>query len=833
MSKRIIRRRGRLRVLLALVAVLALGAWSGDRLLKSKGHPGLLRFGKQLVRNYPKSFEVEPPLLSIKVDRSELDRLQAVVEAARERGVIMPEGNDYVSAELSSGGATFKARIRIKGKMTDHVKGDKWSFRVIAKKDGGFMGMKRFSLQHPGTRNYLYEWLHQHLMRGEGIVALRYGFLRLEFNGEDRGVYAYEEHFDPGLLEANDRVKGPLFRFDPALFWQHRLNEMNARRFDEPFAFEQAAAIDAYGTGDLEKDPAARAHFEEAVALMNAYRDGSRPLSEVFHVDRVARRLALLDLLGGYRSLDWSDAKFYYDPVLHRVEPVAYESFGGYRIKGIAGAGRWTGDGRVQPDVYSAWFNDEAVFRAYVGHLERFARSSYLDSAFAALAGGLDTASATLYGEFPYKELDRGIYTHNQQAIRQVLDVPKGFHAYRNGSLGDTLTIAIVPIGSLPIEVHGLVGTDGSSIRPLTGAVVPIRRPGSTGVPVFQRFLISDTAMLGNDLQLEYSVLGASVRKRLEVFPFALIDAAAIGAVPPTVHAPLTAFPFLRIDEGERRIVFAPGQWTITEDLVIPEGYSVQGASPLLIDLRNAARIIGRSPIALAGSEDDPVVVRSSDASGGGIFLLAQGQRNTWRHVRCEGFGPAAGPGGAGIVLQETTLDLRHCTLAEVRDRDLLLAVRSSLRIEGGEVFGGRDQFTMAFSDGHIASVSIGGAGDDALVLRGGSVKLTDVEVTGAKGCGVKVNTMGALHAEGLRLSSAGKGIEVEEAAAVELRSSVIRSGKVGADIRAAEMRYGGSRVTLDGVDITTEALPLRVGKGNQVLRDGTAVPVNANTGSE
>ena len=35
-------------------------------------------------------------------------------------------------------------------------------------KGGGFMGMKRFSLQHPGTRNYLYEWFYQQLSRGEG-----------------------------------------------------------------------------------------------------------------------------------------------------------------------------------------------------------------------------------------------------------------------------------------------------------------------------------------------------------------------------------------------------------------------------------------------------------------------------------------------------------------------------------------------------------------------------------------------------------------------------------------------------------------------------------------
>src|SRR5690606_19573567 len=123
--------------------------------------------------------------------------------------------------------------------------------------------------------------------------------------------------------------------------------------------------------------------------LMNGYRSGGLTVAQVFDADRVARRLALLDLLGGHRSLDWSDAKFYYDPVLRRVEPVAYESFGGERIRGISGAGRWRGSSWPHTEVYDAWFNDEAVFRAYVHHLERVARPSYLDSALSVLAGPL------------------------------------------------------------------------------------------------------------------------------------------------------------------------------------------------------------------------------------------------------------------------------------------------------------------------------------------------------------------------------------------------------------------------------------------------------------
>ena len=166
-------------ILLVLLVLLGAGSFLGDRMLKKRGHPGLVTFGKQWMRNYPKSFAMHPPTIAIEVKEKGMQELEAVVEHARERGVIEQEGNDYVKASFTVDGNTFKGKLRIKGKMTDHVEGKKWSFRVVLKKgEGEFLGMKRFSLQHPGTRNYLCDWFYHQLMRGEGIIALRYGFWR-------------------------------------------------------------------------------------------------------------------------------------------------------------------------------------------------------------------------------------------------------------------------------------------------------------------------------------------------------------------------------------------------------------------------------------------------------------------------------------------------------------------------------------------------------------------------------------------------------------------------------------------------------------------------------
>ena len=510
-------------ILLVLLVLLGAGSFLGDRMLKKRGHPGLVTFGKQWMRNYPKSFAMHPPTIAIEVKEKGMQELEAVVERARERGVIEQEGNDYVKASFTVDGNTFKGKLRIKGKMTDHVEGKKWSFRVVLKKgEGEFLGMKRFSLQHPGTRNYLCDWFYHQLMRGEGIIALRYGFCNVTLNGDDLGVYAYEEHFAPELLEHNDRIPGPIVRFDPSLFWKHRLNGLDGGpKTDDAFGAYQAAALDAFDTDDIVKDSARKEQFEQAIAVMDAFRRGEKRASEVFDADRIARQMAIIDLVGGHHSMDWSDVKFWFDPQRQVFEPISYESFSANPTKELAGAYRCTGPFAESDELHTAFFKDPVICSAYVRHLERISAKRYLDSAFAALSGALDTASATLYAEFPYKELDRAVYYANQRAIRRLLDVPKGCHAYAEGISGDTLTLSLVPINALPVEVDSLRLPDGRGIAPLGRVVVPCRARGKVGRPIRARFLVPGISALPKKSVLACRILGSSRGIDTEIFPFA------------------------------------------------------------------------------------------------------------------------------------------------------------------------------------------------------------------------------------------------------------------------------------------------------------------------
>ena len=162
--------------------------------------------------------KVEPIKLDIKYKQYE--KLQKKRNEAIKKGVLITSKNDYVKALLTDGQVKLDGEIRLKGDFVDHLSGSKWSYRVKLKDDNTFLGMKKFSLQSPVTRNYLWEWVFHELLRNEGLPSLKYYFRPLIVNGNNLGVYAIEEHFDKILLESNGFKEAPILKFSEKLFWK-------------------------------------------------------------------------------------------------------------------------------------------------------------------------------------------------------------------------------------------------------------------------------------------------------------------------------------------------------------------------------------------------------------------------------------------------------------------------------------------------------------------------------------------------------------------------------------------------------------------------------------
>ena len=69
----------------------------------------------------------------------------------------------YVGAKMSVMDDTSKIKIKLKGDRKIHFnKNIGWSFRIKSN-NLIYKNLKAFSLHHPGTKNYIYEWIYHKL----------------------------------------------------------------------------------------------------------------------------------------------------------------------------------------------------------------------------------------------------------------------------------------------------------------------------------------------------------------------------------------------------------------------------------------------------------------------------------------------------------------------------------------------------------------------------------------------------------------------------------------------------------------------------------------------
>jgi hypothetical protein len=614
-----------------LIAVLiAGGAVELSRNVQMKGYNGLFDFISTISSNYWNGKDAHPENISIEIKVKDINKLEKNRAQALERGVIINDiDGDYVSATLEYQQKKIKIKLRLKGHMTDHLQDNKWSFRIKVQDKDSFIGMKRFSIQHPGTRGYIYEWIYHELMKREGIIALRYKFMNVTVNGKDWGIYAIEENFDKELIAHNNRKNGPILRFNPDLYWVNRYNEMKHFQPLAEYASYYSSNPEAYREEDVLKDSIQRNYYLKALALLEGFRCKRLTAAQVFDIPRMARFHAIIDLVGGQHSIDWSDLKYYYNPVTGQLEPVAYESFTTFPFESIAGNYKYTvlDSGQNYKDLHTALFSDPAFFRTYIKELERIADPTYLDTFFKDAKAGLKDNLAILYKEFPYKKFEPANYYANQLMIKKILDAPKSFHAYLKDLSAEHVCLELGSIESLPIEIKS-VKINNYELYPAEPIILPAKQYNTyttykeyyfqVPAPGFSFFKMPPTF---NGV-VNYSLLGSTVIKQEQVFSYPYPSDEFISDELKNKKSTVADFPYLIMDEQQKTMRFKPGAHKITSDLIIPSGYKVIADEYVSLDLLKGAKIISYSALLFSGTEEQSLTIQSSDYTGQGIELI-------------------------------------------------------------------------------------------------------------------------------------------------------------------------------------------------------------------
>ena len=359
--------------------------------------------------------------IDIQIKSKDLDKLFKYRDKAIQNGVISKSLKKYFKGIMVYNKEEIPIKIRLKGDWIDHLNGDKWSFRIKILGDKDFKGMKTFSIQHPKTRSFLKEWIMHKIFKDENILTTRYGFITASLNGNNLGIYAYEEHFSKELIQYNKKTEAPILKFNEEGIWQTRSNNPKNKNL-YPF-FEASDIIpfqkkSVFSSSNLKKD------FEKGLKLMTKYKEFDKNLEDIFDLNYTAKLYALYDIGKIRHSYHWHNQRFYYNPKSNNLEHVAFDCYAGIE-EGIEDVIYGYSD-KISFDfkmtyLSKQFFNNELFVSNYKKFLNKFSEQEYLTSIVSKYKLSLDSLNTILKSEFPDYEFDISYLIDNAKAIRELL----------------------------------------------------------------------------------------------------------------------------------------------------------------------------------------------------------------------------------------------------------------------------------------------------------------------------------------------------------------------------------------------------------------------------
>lgn len=794
----------------------------------------------KIIPNGLRSFTAFPESITIDIKHQDYQKLTYLRQIALSREFITSDCKEYVPAVIRYKGKIARAKIRLKGDATDHLQRDKWSFRIEIKDSDTVFGMKRFSIQHPKTRNYICEWICHKVMRNEGIIVPRYKFIEVILNGKNYGIYAIEEHFEKRLVENNKYREGPIIKFNEDVYWA----ELDTLQFrgcisadDTDFLTgprkQSAASIDAFNMKDVVKNSLIYNQFLVGKNLLESFRRGLLPVDKVFDAEKLAQYFALSELMGAvHGSAVWFNLRFYFNPVTSLLEPIGFDLYMGDPLicLGELFPAHYM---KAEPNsFYERIFSDNSFLKKYMGTLERISKKDYLDTLFDGIDSELQKNLNIIYKEFPYYLFSKDIFYLNQRRIEGLLNPVKGIHAYFHKNETKGVVLEIGNLLTLPVEVLGV--SCGDKFLFPAGDVILMPKGGSSPVDFrLVSFLFPENRDLSdaeaNDLKVKYKILGTNRIMYAAVFPYSVMSDNFIANDFIRQASNVSDFKFLKVNDSEKKIFIKRGAWSIKSSLIIPKGYEVICQEGTVLDLLNSARILSYSPLKFLGSEKRPIVVCSTDLTGQGIVVMNAGGESMLKNTI---FRELSNPSHAGweltgaVTFYESDVTILCCQFLSNKSEDGLNIVRSDFSI--GRSFFNKtafDALDIDFSKGEILNTSFVDCGNDAIDISGSVVKIRDIFVDGAGDKGLSVGEASTVTADTLEIQNAGISAASKDTSSLTINGITISGCKVGFSVYQKKPEFGSAFMTVTGLISEKIEIPYLVEKESKLEVNGKNIP--------
>ena len=762
-----------------------------------------------------KSIFQKKEYLNINIKHIDLQK----IEFMRQSALKGDKNFEYVSAKIVHNGSTYNADLRLKGDREIHYSNlEKASYRVKVKKQNTLFGMNKFSLQKPRVRNYIEEWIFLEMMRDEGIVTPRYNFVNVSINGANRGVYALEEHYTKYLIENNRNKDGPILKFDE-FTGNFMLDTINVLELDKWKTEENLPKL------------------KTALALLDGFRNKKLTIDQVFDTKKLAKFFALSDLNYAWHGVITKSMRFYYNPVSMKIEPIPFDGHRGASNKpyllsaelGIVSENNWTHS--KFGNWFRVFFNDASsyspdFYEEYIQTLERISNKQYLDSFFKEHDKEISDILTLIYSELPLYDnifsfgpfpyyFNRNSYYLTQKNILNKLKT-SNFTANFKSTSTNTLVLEIINKNrSLPIIIDGISDKkDNLLCKPFEHLIIfPVYRTNNHTEIKKSKFKCDNNAIteLSENIQIVARYPGSVNRFHFDIMPRVVDDLTVVKNDIIRARPNIENFDFFEIDKESKKITLRKGNYVISNNMIIPAGYTFIIEGGTTVNLHNNAIILSYSKLNWTGLKNERILITSNAGNSGSVVVMNAPKISYIKNVDFSGLSyPQLEDWNisGSINFYNSNVDLNNVKISSNVSEDGLNIVKSKFNINNINFSNIKsDALDIDFGEGNLLNSTFDNIGNDAIDTSGTILYLKDINIFNVGDKAISAGEVSSLNGENVDIKNSEIGVTSKDGSSVLFSRVNIANSKIGLTVFMKKNEYDVPYLKIDQLTFTNNEI--------------------------
>jgi hypothetical protein len=290
----------------------------------------------------------------------------------------------------------------------------------------------------------------------------------------------------------------------------------------------------------------------------------------------------------------------------------------------------------------------------------------------------------------------------------------------------------------------------------------------------------------------------------------------------PEIDEVLQQHPYLQTLVDEQALAVQPGDWNVTGDLIIPNGFDLFIPPGTTLRFEPNAILYSSSPLTFSGTDEAPVVLTAQGDDWSGIVIIRAEEKSILEYTTVEKTSGISRGGWiltGGITFYESEVTLNQSHIISTQAEDAINVIRSEFLFNESEFgFTNSDAFDGDFSSGEITNCHFHQISGDAIDVSGSNVSIMDTSFVDIGDKAISAGEESIVSARDINIDSAGIGVASKDLSNVTLdKVQIINAEHAGLAAYIKKPVYGPAAIQATNTDISDTETPTLVQTGSSI----------------